>query len=107
MSHPGRYKTPAFLAFAHAQHAMCSVCRWVYGEPTIASQLHHYGDKGIGQRCDDTWVTPVCRDHHEAFQGKRFLGFIRAGEHEVLAAMQRGNIELLAAYTEHLEGRCR
>lgn len=95
-----RFTSRAFLAHAHAQRAGCSVCRWTRGEHVPAVELHHYGDKGMGQRCDDTWVTPLCLECHRRYQGKRFLAFVRAGEYEVLAAMQRGNIELLAAYVE-------
>lgn len=93
-----RFTSRAFLAFAHAQAPECAVCRWTRGERVPAEELHHYGDKAMGTRSDDTWVAPLCRACHHRYQGKRFLGFVRANEYEVLAAMQRGNIELLTAY---------
>jgi len=103
MTRRRRFTSRDFLRFAHEQPAECAVCRWTKGERVPAEELHHYGDKGMGQRSDDTWVTPLCMNCHRLYQGKRFLGFLRAGEHEVLAAMQRGNIELLSAYVQQQE----
>lgn len=88
------------MAFAHEQHGICCLCRerpW--------TQLHHHGDKGMGQRCDDYEVARVCQECHEGVQGKRSAYFARTGLYSILSAMQADTIILLKLWASDLEGR--
>lgn len=95
-----RLESRAFLSFAHEQYGPCCMCKerpW--------AELHHYGAKGMGQRCDDYEVARVCHECHENVQGKRAAYFARTGLYSMLSAMQTDNIELLKAWAANLEAR--
>lgn len=96
-------KDPEFLRWAKRHGGICCVCRWLHGLTVPFEELHHHGDKGTGQRGDDYFVARMCKTHHREYQGKRGIGFDRAGEWEVAAAIRRDNSELLADYIEHLK----
>jgi hypothetical protein len=98
-----RRTSRAFMRFAHSLPCECAICRWTKGERVPAVELHHYGEKGMGQRGDDWYVAPLCLPCHHYYQGKRWLSFMTAGELDVMAAMQRGNLEILSAYAAQLE----
>lgn len=50
--------------------------RWVKTKPCLfcfanVVDPHHYGPKGLGQTTDDTRLTPVCRQAHDALHHRR------------------------------------
>lgn len=96
-----RHESRAFLAFAKRQHGNCCLC-W----PNFHSgeELHHFGEKGMGQKGHDYLVARVCHDHHEEVQGKRKHAFAREGNADLLIRMQADALELLMAWAAHLEG---
>jgi len=65
-----------------------------------AEELHHWGDKGMGQKCDDYDIARVCRACHRKVQGKRRSKLILRGEIEIIEAMERDAIDLLKEYVE-------
>lgn len=97
-----RYESRAFLTFAKEQGGYCCLC-WPMNEP--ADELHHWGEKGMGQKGHDYEVARLCRKCHERMQGKRKHYFCRTADYETLAAMQEDSLELLMAWTADLEGR--
>jgi hypothetical protein len=94
------YKNGGYLLWVHRQHGICCLCRRLHGEEVPAVEAHHWGDKGMGQKCSDYEVARVCRKCHEYVQGKRRAYFTRTGEWEVLAAMQEDALDLLMAWSE-------
>jgi len=105
MSRRTPYRSREFLSFAKALGGACCVCHYVDNEQTPAAELHHYGPKGMGQKSSDLLVARVCHRHHEKIQGKRRIGFERAGEINILEALEADNVALLAAYVASLEGK--
>ena len=98
-------KDRAFLAWAKAQGGRCCVCARIECVDGPADELHHYGPKGMAQRGSDRMVARVCLRHHAKYQGKRRIGFLRAGEAEVYAALLEDNVTLLAGYVGELQRR--
>lgn len=94
------HKNSGYLVWAHRQRGVCCLCRRLRGDEVQATSLHHYSDKGMGQRCSDYLVARVCEGCHEYVQGKRRAYFTRTGEWEVLAAMQEDALDLLMAWSE-------
>jgi hypothetical protein len=100
-----QYRSPEFLEFAHGRGGLCCVCLAIDHVQQPRDEVHHYGPKGMGQRGSDLLVCRLCKKHHQHYQGKRTLGFLRAGEGEVLAAMRADNIVLLVAWVPEMERR--
>jgi len=98
-----RRRSQLFLSWAKKQGGACSVHLYLKGDKIRSTQLHHYGEKGMGQKSDDYLVARVCDSCHAMYQGKRRIGFIRVGEVEVLEALEADNIQLLTDYVEELE----
>ena len=93
------YRSKAFIRFAKGLPGPCCVCR---SEPGV--ELHHFGDKGMGQRASDLLVARVCRECHGRVQGKRLAhSFERSGMVGEHVALLADNVALLAAYVEELE----
>lgn len=53
----GPERSPAFLEFVRAQPCLIEGCR----EP---SEAHHFGRRGVGQKCSDFLCVPLCHYHH-------------------------------------------
>jgi len=98
------HRSREFLAFAKGLPGPCCICWRVNGRKRPAEELHHYGEKGAGQKCSDHEVARICAEHHRRYQGKRRIGFMRAGEIEVLEALESDNVKLLSAWATKLEG---
>lgn len=98
------YRSAEFLRFAHELGGVCCLMHvpvLVHDGPV---ELHHRGDKGMGQKASDLLVTRVCRRCHTLIQGKRSaLSFERSGLSAVYEATLEDNVKLLAAYVQHLE----
>ena len=94
---------PEFLDWAKRQGGVCCICRRLEGEHTPADELHHFGDKGMGQKSDDYIIARLCKKHHLQHQGKRAIAFDRAGEWEIAAALWRDAHDLLSDYVMHLK----
>jgi hypothetical protein len=96
------YRSAEFLRFAHELGGGCCFARDEHHDGPV--ELHHYGDKGMGQKASDLLVARVCRRCHGLVQGKRsFRTFERAGLAESFPMMLEDNVKLLAAYVQHLE----
>jgi len=91
------YRSRGFLAWAKREARLCAVC----GGP--AEELHHMGERGLGQKGSDLVIAPLCRKHHTQLQGKRALAFRRSGDLEIYVALLEANRDLLAGYVAHLE----
>ena len=102
MQKQARYINRGFLRWAKEQGGICCVCRWTKGEFTPADELHHWGDKGTGQKSHDYQVARVCKPCHDRIQGKRRIAFLRTGDMETLAALTTDSLDLLMAYTESM-----
>lgn len=100
-----RYESRAFLAWAKAEGGACCLCAALRGERMPAEELHHFGEKGMGQKSHDYEVARVCRACHGAVQGQRQAYFARTGQYEVLAAMRGDALDLLMAWAHALEQR--
>lgn len=96
---PARSKD--YLRWVHEHGGRCCVCGGKF------EQAHHFGDKGMGQKCSDFMVCRICEKCHTTYQGKRFIGFERAGQLDVLCAMQRDALQMLSDYAEALEKTCK
>ncbi len=94
------YRSKQFLAWAKMQRGPCCVCRKQSG-----SQLHHFGDKGMGQKATDLFLCRVCPGCHTQIQGKRATAFRRLEQMETWADIQADGLELLCDYVEYLEQR--
>ena len=99
----GIHKSPEFLRFAKSLGGECCVCRWLEGEHVQAVELHHYGEKGTGQRANDHLVGRVCLACHRKIQGKRRIAFIREDQLEILEALETDNIQILSLWAQRLE----
>ena len=99
----------AFLAWAKEQGGQCCLCWRLTGDRRPAAELHHFGDKGMGQKGSDHLVARLCLTHHHEVQGKRRLAFLRGQVHggglEALAALQEDALELLSGWVAHLQRR--
>lgn len=96
-----KYKIPRdrdYLAWAKRQGGPCCLCRRLRGDVVFAPELHHYGDKGMGQKASDYEIARLCIPCHHAVQGRKHAAFVRNGEWEMLAAMQEDALALLSAY---------
>lgn len=94
------YRSRAFLEWAKRQHGKCCVCEDGHG-----IQLHHFGDKGMGQKSTDLLVCRVHEGCHRQIQGKRLIAFRRLGQLELWIRILEDSLKLLCGYVEHLEGR--
>lgn len=99
----GPYRSDAFKAFAKRQVGRCCIHWLLHCEERPGEELHHYGPKGMGQKASDLLLARVCKECHGRYQGKRRIGFERAGEIAVLEALEADNVDLLHSYVEHLE----
>jgi len=100
-----RIRDPEFLRFAKEQGGICCVCRRTTGVSRQAEELHHFGEKGMGQKCHDYEIARVCRRCHGEIQGKRRMAFIRADRMDILEAMATDALELLIAYVQGIKTR--
>jgi len=99
-----RIKDRDFLSFAKQQGGICCVCRWMLGDLIQADELHHFGDKGMGQKSHDYEVARVCKNCHDRYQGKRRMAFLRMDRIDILESLERDALTLLIAYVE--ENKC-
>lgn len=97
------HKSPEFLRFAKSLGGECCVCRYCDGVQTRAVELHHFGEKGMGQRANDHFVGRVCIEHHHQIQGKRRIAFIRMDRIDILEALEADALDLLTQWTQRLE----
>jgi len=88
-----------FLSWAKLQQSNCCVCQEYSG-----TELHHFGDAGMGQKGSDFLVCRVCPECHHWIQGKRFLAFLRMQKLEVWTSIQADGLVLLEGYAARLEG---
>jgi len=98
-----RIKDRAFLSFAKQQGGLCCICLRLHGVSRPAEELHHWGEKGMGQKCHDYEVARLCRACHREQQGKKRMAYIRRDEFEILEAMTRDALDLMICYVQ--EGR--
>lgn len=96
MSRP--FKNRTFLEWAKHTGGICCICRHLKGDFVEAQELHHYGEKGMGQKCSDYRVARLCRSCHTKYQGRRQMAFIRNNEFELWCAMLRDNVDLLEGW---------
>lgn len=96
-----RYRDKEFLTWAKQQQAPCCLC----GDP--CEELHHWGEKGMGQKCHDYEVARLCRLCHAQQQGKRRLAYYRSEKLDVLECLMRDSIDLLMGYIAQRKGTVR
>jgi hypothetical protein len=94
-----------FLSWAKQQGGQCCLCWRLTGERVPGAELHHAAEHGLGQKGSDHFVARVCLDCHRSIQGKRWIAFMRAGQFEILAALQEDAIALLSGFVEHLTSK--
>lgn len=63
-----------------------------------ADHLHHWGDKGIGQKGSDHEVARVCEACHRREQGKRRIAYMRRDEFEKMEIFVKDALDLLSEY---------
>lgn len=54
----GPERSLEFLAFV--RRLPCFYCR-----TTVAVEAHHWGKRGLGQKCSDFETVPLCKRHHQ------------------------------------------
>lgn len=59
-------RSPAFLHFVRSRP--CFYCG-----TTIAVEAHHWGRRGMGQKCSDWETVPLCRVHHAQWHSEGSL----------------------------------
>lgn len=98
-------KDKEFLSWAHSHsHGWtCCICRAITGACVPASELHHFGQGGMGMKGVDHLVAPVCRQHHEAIQGKYRSWFVMNDELETWTAMLESANSMLSQYIFHIK----
>jgi len=101
--HEKIHKSPEFLRFAKSLGGECCVCRYTKGDHVRAEELHHYGEKGTGQRANDHLVGRVCIPCHRSIQGKRRLAFLSMDRLDILEALEADNLQLLSQWARRLE----
>ena len=87
-----------FLSWAKEQGGYCCVCRRMRGRREAGVELHHYGERGIGQKGSDYIVARVCQDCHHIVQGKTRIWASKvntASSWELIVAIQEDTIWLL------------
>ncbi len=94
-----------FLKWAKQQGGLCCLCLRLSGQEIASCELHHYGEKGMGQKGSDYCVARLCKKHHGQYQGMRRLAFFREDLVTVLEAIEADNIALLESYVVFLEGK--
>lgn len=56
-----RHEDPSYLAHVRRQPCLVPGCT------TRPIEAHHYGRRGLGQRCGDDEVAPLCGLHHRGW----------------------------------------
>lgn len=102
-----RYRDREFLSWAKEQGGVCCLCLRIHGDPIPADELHHWGEKGMGQKSHDYEVARLCQKCHREQQGKRRFAYIRRNEVEILEALTRDALDLLMEYTTQLKEKKR
>lgn len=97
------HKSPEFLRFAKSLGGECCVCRYTKGDHVRAEELHHYGEKGTGQRANDHLVGRVCIPCHRSIQGKRRLAFLSMDRLDILEALEADSLQILSQWARRLE----
>lgn len=92
------HRSRRYLDWVRTQHGACCVCRTNRFE-----ERHHFGKKGMGQKCSDLLVCRVCKGCHSRLQGKRRIAFERLGQLDVWADMLEDAMWLLERYTALIE----
>lgn len=72
------HRDRAYLAWVRRRAGECCIC---HGAPAV--DLHHIEPWGMGRKCSDYLVAPVCRKCHEAVQGKGRIALMRMGENGI------------------------
>ena len=90
-------RSVAFLQWAKTQSAACCICN-----DSPGTELHHYGQAGMGQKGSDYLICRVCRSCHGEIQGKRRLSFERLERLDLWANIIEDNAELLEKWAEKL-----
>ena len=98
-----RKKDRGFLSWAKQQGGACCLCLRLRGDLRNGDELHHWGDKGMGQKGDDYKVARLCMACHRLQQGKRRMAYLRRDEMEVLEAMTADALDLVIGYMQHKE----
>lgn len=98
MSKP--YRSKKYLIHAKNQRGLCCVCK-----EKIGSELHHFGEKGMGQKGSDLLVCRVCQSCHQQIQGKRRLAFTRLKNQDTWIDIQADAIELLKSYIKRFDDK--
>jgi len=96
-----KQKDRAFLSWAKQQGGACCLCLRLRGELRNCEELHHWGDKGMGQKGDDYRVARLCRACHQGQQGKRRMAYLRRDEMGILEAMTADALDLVIGYMQH------
>jgi hypothetical protein len=97
-----RPRNRAFLAWAKGQAGPCCICRDAPG-----SELHHWGESGMGLKGSDYRVARVCRGCHGDIQGKGRKTAIMSGDFVRYSALLEDTVTLLEAYSEANDGTTR
>lgn len=92
----GPYRSKRLLTWAKMRGGPCCLCG------VDAQELHHFGSRGVGQKCSDLDIAPVCMKCHREIHGALRL----CGPEKVTGytAIFKSNLELLKGYIEHIEG---
>ena len=97
---PDRSRRLDYLAWCKRQPGVCCVCRAQPG-----SELHHFGQHGIGQKGDDLLVARLCPACHRQAQGKRETHYVRNNLLGAWTMIQADGLALLTAYTREITAK--
>jgi len=89
----GRIRDGAYLDFVRSQPCAVPGC------PARDIEAHHWGARGLGQKCDDTSTAPLCGNHHRAWwHDKGHLPGMTTAESKQL--IESVGLRLLAEWNE-------
>ena len=85
-----------YLKWAKQQGGNCCVCRYAQDNPGVPGvELYDIGESGMGRKGSDYMVARVCKQHHRAVEGKRWVQHQRAQTLPVWAALNEDALKLL------------
>jgi hypothetical protein len=95
-------KHPEYIQWVRSKMPPCCICA-AEGDHVDAADLHHFERSGMGMKCSDYFVAPVCRAHHELIQGKYERQLLMMGKAEWWLALNHAALRLIVEWKERIK----
>ena len=93
-------KHPEYRQWTIDQNLPCCICAIEGLEQTTPTELHHYQKSGMGMKCSDLEMVPLCGSHHKEIQGKYYIALKRLGLEHIWWWMVQTSNDLKRKYIE-------